>query len=164
MLLSSTELETSSMPTALKQEPPSTSFTATTGSTEFLLAASAVRSDDRVVVAGQRSFDHLLGLVRSGCNSAATVRSHTLRRGEDDADVIWFTGVGSIDAEISASVERLDTPRVVAFELTQDNAKVGLPSVLGRLRAKGLVDQSVVKAGGRTIVVASRPAWLQRVI
>ena len=74
--------------------------------------------------------------------------------------------LSSVDpgAELADDVDHLESPRIVAIELTRDNAKAGLASILGQLRAKGLADQAISKAGGRTLVVASRPAWLRRVI
>ena len=153
------------MSTALKLQPSSRPAITAPCRTQILLAATAVRASDRVVVIGQGSFDLLLGLARNGCKSAIALRSTSRCRSEARAaDVIWFTGIEVIDADLAAAVDHLETPRIVAMELTRDSAKAGLASILGQLRAKGLVDQAVSKAGGRTLVVASRPAWLRRVI
>jgi len=153
------------MSTALQSQPPSSSPAVLPIRTQALIAATAIRSGDRVVVIGQDGLDHLLGLARTGCRSASAFRSHTLSRGEEEgADVVWLTGIDAIDSDIDAIIDHLDTPRIVAIELTHDGAKARLPAVLGQLRAKGLVDQAVTRAGGRTVVVASRPAWLRRVI
>ena len=153
------------MSTALKLQPSSLPAITTSGRAQILLAATAVRSSDRVVVIGQGSFDLLLGLARNGCKSAIALRSTARCRTEAGAaDVIWFTGIEVIDADLAAAVDHLESPRIVAIELTRDNAKAGLASILGQLRAKGLADQAISKAGGRTLVVASRPAWLRRVI
>lgn len=153
------------MSTALKLQPSSPSPNATQSRIQALIAAAPLRATDRVAVIGQGSFDLLLGLAGNGCMSAVAVRSPSRCRNEAGAaDVIWFTGIEVIDADLAAAVDHLETPRVVAIELTRDNAKVGLASILGQLRAKGLADQAVVKAGGRTLVAASRPTWLRRVI
>jgi hypothetical protein len=153
------------MSTALIQQPSSISRAATACRTQILIDATAVGADDRVLVIGPSSLDHLLGLFRTGCKSAAAVRSHALCPGEgEESDVVWLTGVASIDAEVIGMIDHLDTPRVVAIELTRDCAKARLPAMLQLLRTKGLVDQAVSKADGRTMVVASRPAWLKRVI
>ena len=153
------------MSTALKLQLSSLPALTTPCSAQILLAATAVRTNDRVVVIGQGSFDLLLGLARNGCKSAIALRSTARCRSEASAaDVIWFTGVEAIDADLAAAVDHLETPRIVAIDLTRESAKAGLASILGQLRAKGLADQAVSKAGGRTLVVASRPAWLRRVI
>lgn len=153
------------MSTALKLQPSSPSSVATPCRTQVLLAATAIRPNDRVMVIGQGSLDHLLGLAGAGCRSAVAFRSQEHCRGEEEtADVVWLTGVATIDIDIATIVDHLAMPRIVAIELTQDCAKARLPTLLGQLRAKGLVDHAVSKAGGRTLVVASRPAWLRRVI
>jgi hypothetical protein len=117
------------------------------------------------VVIGQGSFDHLLGLARFGCKSAVALLSSAQCLSEANAaDVVWFTGIETISSDLATVIDHLVMPRTVAIELAQGNAKAGLPSILGQLRAKGLVDQAVSKAGGRVLVVASRPAWLRRVL
>ncbi len=152
------------MSTALKL-PASPSHPATPSRTQVLIAATAIRPHDRVVAIGEGSLDHLLGLAGTGCRNAAAFRSLSHCRGEEEAaDVVWLTGIAAIDADVAAVVDHLDTPRVVAIELTRDCAKARLPAMLAQLRAKGLVDQAVSHAGERTLVVASRPAWLRRVI
>ncbi len=136
-----------------------------TANTQFLMTASAVGSDERVLVIGPNAFDHLMGLARNGCKSASAARRAALCRGEEDgADVIWLTGIDRIDADLTATVGHLDAPRIVVLELTRDCAKARLPNLLGTLRNKGLADQSIRKCGGCTVVVATRPAWLRRVI
>jgi len=153
------------MSTALKLHPHSFPSSPVQCSTQGLLAATAIRADDRVVVIGPGAFDHLPGLARSGCKRAVALRSASFGRREmGAADVIWFTGVETIGADLHAAIEHLETSRIVVMELARDGAKAGLAPFLGQLRAKGLADQSLVKSGGRTLMVASRPAWLRRVI
>ena len=153
------------MLTALKLQPPSPSPVAIPRRNQALLAATPIRAKDRVVVVGQGAFDLLLDLAQDGCTSAVAVRSPShCRSAASVADVIWFTGLETIGPDIEIAISHLETPRTVAIELTRDSAKVGLAAILELLRAKGLADQSVGKAGGRTLVVASRPAWLRRVI
>lgn len=153
------------MSTALKLQPSSSAPVTMHCRIQTLLAAAAIRADDRVAVIGPGAFDLLLGLSRSGCAGAVAMRSPALCRSEaSTADVVWFTGLESIGPEITAAIEHLETPRMVAFELTRDSAKAGLASILGQLRAKGLADQAISKAGGRTLVVASRPAWLRQIL
>lgn len=153
------------MSTALKLQPSSPAPVAMHCRIQTLLAAAAIRADDRVAVIGHGSFDLLLGLSRSGCAGAVAVRSPALCRGEaGNANAVWFTGLESIGPEVSAAIDHLDSPRMVAIELTRDSAKAGLACVLGQLRAKGLADQSIRKAGERTLVVASRPAWLRQIL
>lgn len=153
------------MSTALKLQPSSHPALTASCRTQSLLAATAVRASDRVVVIGQGSFDLLLGLARNGCKSAIALRSTTRCRNEASAaDVIWFTGVEASDADLAAAIDHLETPRIVAIELRREGAKAGLAPILGLLRAKGLADQAISKAGGRTLVVATRPTWLRRVV
>ena len=133
--------------------------------TQFLIDATDIRPDDRVVVIGQGSLDYLLGLARSGCRSAVAIRSQALCRFEEvSAEVIWFTGVVSFDADFNSIFDHIEVPRVVAIELMQDCTKARLSAILGQLRSKGLVDQSITKVAGRTVMVTSRPTWLRRVI
>ena len=153
------------MSTALKQQSSAISRAPTPDITRLLIADSAIGSDDRVVVVGQGSIDHLIGLVRTGCKSAATLSPHALGHTEDAADVVWLTGVDSVDDDLAATVAGLGTPRVVAIEFTRDGAN--LSALLGQLRAKGLVNQTVHRTGGAAggmVVTATRPAWLRRVI
>jgi len=153
------------MSTALKLKPSSLPSTPVQCGTQSLLAATAIRADDRVAVIGPGAFDHLPGLARSGCKRAVALRSASFGRREmGAADVIWFTGVETIGADLHAAIEYLETSRIVVMELARDGAKAGLALFLGQLRAKGLADQTVSKAAGRTLMVASRPAWLRCVI
>jgi len=153
------------MSTALKMPHPSLPSTIPPSRTQVLIAATAIRPNDRVVVIGQGSLDHLLGLAGTGCQSAAAFRSLSHCRGEEEtADVVWLTGIEAITADVTAIVDHLNTPRIVAIELTGAGVTARLPAILAQLRAKGLADQAVSHAGGRMLVVASRPAWLRRVI
>ncbi|MFD2232683.1 hypothetical protein [Phaeospirillum tilakii] len=153
------------MSTALKLQPSLPADVPTPCRTQILLAATAVRASDRVVVIGPGSFDLLLGLARNGCKSATTLRSPARCRSEvSAADVVCFTGIEAIDADLATAIDHLETPRIVTIQLTRDSAKAGLASILDQLRAKGFADQAITQAGGRTLVVASRPAWLRRVI
>lgn len=134
--------------------------------TEDLIAATSVRRGDKVVVIGRGALDHLLGLARSGCKSAAAFRSPSACRGDQDgADVVWFTGVDAIDATIETIIDHLDTPRAVAIELSQaDDLRGGATAIVGRLRAKGFIDHTLAITNGHPLVVAVRPFWLRRVI
>ncbi|OAN51331.1 hypothetical protein A6A04_16270 [Paramagnetospirillum marisnigri] len=153
------------MSTALKLHASSLSPSATQNRIQALIAAAPIRATDRVAIIGQGSFDLLLGLAGKGGMSAVALRSPSRCRTEAGAaDVIWFTGLETIGSEIAAAIDYLESPRIVVIELTRDNARSGLASILGQLRAKGLADQAISNAGGRALVVASRPAWLRRVI
>ncbi len=153
------------MSTALKLQPASISPSATENRIQALIAVAPIRATDRVAVIGQGSFDLLLGLAGNGCMGAVALRSPSRCRNEiSAADVVWFTGIEAIGSEIAAAIDHLESPRIVVIELSRDSAKFGLASILGQLRAKGLADQAISDAGGHTLVVASRPAWLRRVI
>ncbi len=152
------------MSIALKQDVASISHLASPHRTQALIAASNIQPDDRVMVIGRAAVDHLLVLARTGCRTATAIRSHKLCRAGEPADVVWLTDVAAIDAETAAAIDSLDSPRVVAIDLTRDCAKAALLTVTEQLRAKGLVDQAIHKVAGRTVVVAARPAWLRRVI
>jgi len=135
------------------------------GPTEALIAATSVSQGDRVVVIGRGAFDHLLGLVRYGCTHAAAFRSLSACRGEEEsADVVWFTGVDAIDADIEAIIDQLDTPRAVAIELSRADIRGEASSIVGRLRPKGFIEGTAAGADGHPLRVAVRPAWLRRVI
>ncbi|HIJ62556.1 MAG TPA: hypothetical protein HPQ04_07690 [Rhodospirillaceae bacterium] len=153
------------MSIALNLQTVATSAHNTLCRTQFMIDATDIRPDDRVVVIGQGSLEYLLGLVRAGCRSAVAIRSQALCRFEEvTADVIWFTGVVAFDADFTSTFDHREVPRVVAIELMQDCTKARLSEILGQLRSRGLVDQSVRKVAGRTVMVASRPTWLRRVI
>ncbi|CCG40658.1 hypothetical protein [Magnetospirillum molischianum] len=150
---------------SLQEQPPLSTGISSFCRTEALIAATSVSSGDRVVVIGRGALEHLLGLARFGCKCAGAFRSPSACRGdEESADVVWFTGVDAIDADIEAIIDHLDTPRAVAIELNQADIWGGTASIVGRLRAKGFIDHTVAIADGHPLVVAVRPVWLRRVI
>lgn len=153
------------MSTALKHHTLPSNCRSCNEPTEALILAAGPRPGERVVVIGPGSLGHLLGLARIDCAGAAAFRSvSACRREPERADVVWLTGIEAIDADLAKTIDHLDTPRIVAIELTHDGLKAGMAGILAELRVKGLADQAVIAAGGRTLVVASRPTWLRRVI
>jgi hypothetical protein len=128
------------------------------GPCEHLIAASGVRARDRVLVFGYDVLDHLVGLARSGVKSALGVYGGYRYRPHDPVDVVWFTTVCDIDAEVIRLLGAIGSPRLVAVELMLPSEFGQLRRLLWRLRAIGLTDTSYYKAGARFILTAWRSA------
>jgi len=134
--------------------------------TDALIAASSLRRGDKVVVIGRGALGHLLALARTTCKSAAAFSSPLACRSDQaTADIVWFTGIDASDTTIDATIDHLDTPRVVAVELHHpDDLHGGATAIVARLRAKGFIDHTLIVSAGRPVLVAVRPVWLRRVI
>lgn len=153
------------MSTVFKLRPSAPPVYPTATITQFLIDVTGTQPDDRVMVIGRNSFDHLLGLVRGGCNNAVALRPQSFCHSAEMAtEVVWLTGVTFIDAGLNAIVNHLGSPRVVAIELARGVRISCLTDILARLRAQGLVDQVVRGVDERTVVVASRPTWLRQIV
>jgi len=148
-----------------KHSDPNPSFAAPTvaSALDVLVAASGIVARDRVVVVGHKTLDHLLALVRIGCWNAAAIRPEAAAHLIEAADVVWVTDVAGND-ELETIIHGVAAPRIVAFELPGDGAKGDLRRLLGKLRAKGLVETSIYHAADGSVIVTTRPTWLRCVI
>lgn len=121
-----------------------------------LIAASHVRASDRVLVFGYDILDHLVGLARLGVDSAIGVHAGYPYRPHEPVDIVWFTCVSDIDAEVTRLLAGVGSPRVIAVELMAHAEFGPLRRLMWRLRDKGLDHTSYYKAAGRVIVTAWR--------
>jgi hypothetical protein len=124
--------------------------------TGHLIAASGVVSGDRVLVFGYEILDHLTGLARHGVASAAGVHAGYLYRPHEPADVVWFTSVADIEAEVGRLLLGIGNPRLVAIELVEPVAFGALRRLLRALQARGLRHTDYYKAPGLFVVTAWR--------
>ena len=129
----------------------------------LLMNVSQLRTNDHVVILGIRTLDYLLELVKSGCRNATASNPKFVGHLSDSADIVWLIGTEALVDE-AVPFNELGTPRLVAIVLSEHDAREGVPKILARLRAKGLVRTSTHKASDGSVVVASRPAWLHQVL
>ena len=147
--------------TAYRSNSPSSSssapaFDPATIRSDHLIAASRVGTGDRVLVFGYYVLDHLVGLARHRVDTAMGVHAGYPYRPHEPVDVVWFTCVSDIDAEVTRLLGGLGRPRTVAIEL-MDGVEFGqLRRAIRRLREMGLAHTSYYKAAGRFIVTAWR--------
>lgn len=131
------------------------------GRSELLIAASGVEAGDRVLVFGYEILDDLTALARHGVASAAGVHAGYAYRPHEAVDVVWFSSVNDIEAEVTRLLGGIGTPRLVAVELVEPVQFGQLRRLLRCLRAKGLRETNYYKAAG-LFVVTARQAWPQR--
>jgi len=134
------------------------------GSADVLVAASHIQPDDHVKVIGRSVANHLVALARCGCGSATSVHPGALFSQRQKADVVWVIGADDIQTVMAGALRASGAPRVVAIELPLGAEWGRLQPVISQLAGLGLVSCTTHDVAGRLIVVASRPAWLQRVI
>jgi len=123
-----------------------------------LIAASGVRASDRVLVFGYDILGYLDGLARHGTAAATGLYAGQPCHPHEPVDVVWFTCVSDIDAEVTQLTRGLGSPRLVAIELMGQADLVQLRRLLCRLRDKGLSQTSYYKVGYRCIVTAQKPS------
>ena len=133
-------------------------------STGLLIAASRIQPGERVKVVGRDAASHVVGLARSGCSSATGVHPDALFFQREAADVVWLTGIDDVEARMTAALRNIGTPRVVAIELLASSEAARLSPFIRQLITKGLVACATHKTADSLIFVASRPAWLRKVI
>ncbi len=124
--------------------------------TDHLIAASGLTSSDRVLVFGYQVLDHLTGLARRAVASAAGVLGGYPYRPHEPVDVVWFTSVCDIEAEVTRLLGGIGQPRLIAIELIEPVNFGRLRHLLRHLRAKGLANTDYYKAAGLFVVTARR--------
>lgn len=123
---------------------------------EHLIVASGVKASDRVLVFGYNVLGHLVDLARAGVDAAMGVHAGYPYRPHEPVDVVWFTCVSDVDAEVNRLLGGIGRPRVVAVELLA-HADFGLlRRLLRRLRDKGLDQSSYYKVPGRFVLTVRR--------
>ena len=124
------------------------------GRTDHLIGASGVTPGDRVLVFGYELLGHLTRLARHGVASAAGVHGGYPYRPHEPVDIVWFTGVGDIDAEVIRLLGGLGNPRRIVIELFEPVEFGDLRRLLRALEAKGLRHTDYYKAPGLFVITA----------
>lgn len=131
------------------------------GRSEHMIAASGVVPGDRVLVFGYEILADLTALARHGVASAAGVHAGYAYRPHEPVDVVWFSSVNDIEAEVTRLLGGIGAPRLVAIELVEPVEFGRLRRLLRCLRAKGLRETNYYKAAG-LFVVTARQVWSHR--
>jgi hypothetical protein len=126
------------------------------GLSDHLIAASGVRPADQVLVFGYNVLDHLVALARHGVGSAAGVHAGYRFRPHEGVDVVWFTSVGDIDAEVIELLGAVASARAIAVELMVPSEFGPLRRLLWRLRDGGFTNTSYCRLGSRFVLTAGR--------
>jgi len=126
--------------------------------TEHLIAASGVVASDRVLVFGYEILSHLACLARRGIRSAAGVHAGYAYRSREPVDIVWFTRVSDIEAEVTRLLGGIGNPRLVAVELMEPVEFGQLRHLVRCLRAKGLRQTDYYKAANLSVVAAWQPS------
>ena len=129
----------------------------------MLLAFSALRAEDRVVVFGTKTLDHLLLLVKFGCKDVVAGHPESQEHLAGPADVVWLIGADVLEFSQKALAHDLGSPRLVAIVIGPQDVQRDLKTVLSTLQASGLSKVAILTAADGTVFVATRPASLRLV-
>ena len=132
--------------------------------TALLLRTAGIRDSDDVVVIGRKTLDQLIALNRLNCRSVIAINPDRPLPRIAKADVIWVTDGVKADLSLLPLISDAEWLRAVVIDQADTGAASGLHLLLKELRFRGFAHEVSHGAGGHTSVIASRPAWLRRVI
>jgi len=135
-----------------------------TAQTALLLRTAGIRDSDDVVVIGRKTLDHLIALNRLNCRSVIAINPDRQLPRIAKADVIWVTDGVKADISLLPLIQDAEWLRAVIVDQADTGAASDLHLLLKELRFRGFTHEVSHGAGGHTSVIASRPAWLRRIV
>ena len=132
--------------------------------TALLLRAAGIRDSDDVVVIGRKTLDHLIALNRLNCRSVIAINPDRPLPRIAKADVIWVTDGIKADSSLLPLIHDAQWLRAVVIDQADTGAASDLHLLLKELRFRGFAHEVSHGAKGHSWVIASRPAWLRRII
>jgi hypothetical protein len=135
-----------------------------TAQTALLLRTAGIRDSDDVVVIGRKTLDHLIALNRLNCRSVIAINPDRPLPRIAKADVIWVTDGVKADISLLPLISDAEWLRAIVIDQADTGAASDLHLLLKELRFRGFTHEVSHGAGGHTSVIASRPAWLRRIV
>jgi len=125
-----------------------------------LFRSSGITAQDRVVVFGYRTLEHLLALHRLPCRSALVLHPDRCLPALAGADLLWVTAEARDSRQWEPLLRSMFDLRAVVMETPPRDGGQPWDTGLDRLRREGFVQIDHLGAA----LVASRPSWLRRIV